>query len=61
MDLELEVEPFAYIAEVVFLDTWMEDERDYMFEITKRCLVWDPTRLHEMLQSILHIDPNMLK
>ena len=52
MDLELKIEPIASIAEVVFLDTWMEEEEDYMFEITHRCLVWDPTRLHEMLQII---------
>jgi len=53
MDLELEIEPIASIAEVVFLEDWMEDEEDYMFEITRRCLVWDPARLHVLLESIL--------
>lgn len=53
MELELEIEPFAYIAEVVFLEDWMEDEDDYMFEITHRCLVWDPAGLHILLQSAL--------
>lgn len=51
MDLELEIEPFASIAEVVFLEDWMEDEEDCMFDITHRCLVWDPARLHVLLKS----------
>ena len=54
MELELEIEPFAYIAEVIFLDTWMKDELDYMFEITHKCLVWDPAKLHVLLKSILN-------
>ena len=53
MDLELEIETIAYFAEVVFLEDWMEDEKDYMFDITRRCLIWDPGRLHEMLKIIL--------
>jgi len=52
MDLELEIEPFASIAEVIFLEDWMEDEEDYMFEITRRCIGWDPKRLHELLRAI---------
>ena len=55
MDLELEIEPFASIAEVVFLEDWMEDEEDYMFEITHRCLVWDPSRLHVLLKAVPEI------
>ena len=44
MELELEIKPIASIADVVFLDTWMEDEEDYMFEETKKCLIWNPNR-----------------
>ena len=53
LDMKLEIDPFASIAEVVFLEDWMEDEEDYMFEITHRCLVWDLARLHVLLESIL--------
>jgi len=53
MDLELEIEPIASIAEVLFLDTWMEDEDDYLFEITHKCLVWNPARLYILLQAVL--------
>jgi len=44
MDLELEIEPIASITEVKFLDTWMEDKDDYLFEEIKKCLVWNPNR-----------------
>lgn len=44
MDLELEIKPFAFITEVNFLDTWIEDENNYMFEEIKKCLVWNPNK-----------------